>query len=258
MNMEEKMTYKDQIDMDRLPQHVAIIMDGNGRWAQNRGLDRSQGHIKGTKTTRETIEWATRLGIKYITLYTFSIENWNRPEAEVSALMSLLFKNIEEKVFIDNKVRLRVIGDMSQLPEKVRNKLQECMDHTAHFERTTAVLALSYSSRWEITECAKELARKAAKGELNPEDIDQDMISRGLNASFMPDPDLLIRTGGELRLSNYLLWQSAYTELYFTDLFWPDFSEEEFCKAIVYYQQRQRRFGKTSAQIENEEQGKAE
>lgn len=256
MNMKDIMTYKDQIDMDRLPQHVAIIMDGNGRWAQNRGLDRSQGHIRGTKTTRETIEWATRLGIRYITLYTFSIENWNRPETEVSALMSLLFKNIEEKVFIDNKVRLRVIGDMSQLPRNVRDKLQECMDHTAQFDRTTAVLALSYSSRWEITECARELARKAAKGELDPETIDQDMVSRGLSTSFMPDPDLLIRTGGELRLSNYLLWQSAYTELYFTDLFWPDFSEEEFCKAIVYYQQRQRRFGKTSAQIVNEEKAK--
>ncbi|MCQ2083001.1 MAG: polyprenyl diphosphate synthase [Bacteroidaceae bacterium] len=250
------MTYKEQIDTNRLPQHIAIIMDGNGRWAQSRGLDRSQGHIKGTQTTRETIEWATRLGIRYITLYTFSIENWNRPEAEVSALMSLLFKNIEEKVFIDNKVRLRVIGDMSQLPAKVREKLQECMDHTAHFDRTTAVLALSYSSRWEITECARELARQAASGQLDPNEISQELISSRLNASFMPDPDLLIRTGGEIRLSNYLLWQSAYTELYFTDVFWPDFTEEEFCKAIVEYQRRQRRFGKTSAQIEGEEKAK--
>lgn len=251
------MTYKEQIDTDRLPQHVAIIMDGNGRWARSRGLDRSRGHIQGTQTARKTIEWATSLGIRYITLYTFSTENWNRPEAEISALMSLLFKNIEEQVFIENKVRLRVIGDMSKLPVNVRAKLQECMDHTAHFDRTTAVLALSYSSRWEITECARELARKAAKGELDPEDISQDMISGGLDTSFMPDPDLLIRTGGEMRLSNYLLWQSAYTELYFTDLFWPDFTEEEFCKAIVSFQQRQRRFGKTSAQIESEEQEKA-
>ena len=256
MNMEDKMTYKEQIDMNRLPQHVAIIMDGNGRWAQNRGLDRSQGHVRGTRTTRETIEWATRLGLKYLTLYTFSIENWNRPEAEISTLMSLLFKNIEEKTFIENEVRLRVIGDISKVPENVRKKLQDCMDHTARFNKTTVVIALSYSSRWEMTECVRELARKVAKGGLNPEDINQDMISQTLSTSFMPDPDLLIRTGGELRLSNYLLWQSAYTELYFTDLFWPDFNEEELCKAIVHYQQRQRRFGKTSAQITGEDSAK--
>ena len=195
------------------------------------------------------MENVVELGIKYLTLYTFSTENWNRPEQEVSALMGLLFKNIEEDVLIRNQVRFRVIGDMERLPEPIQAKLKECIDHTRNFDRSCIVLALSYSSRWEITRAARILAEKAAKGEINPSDIDESMVSGALNTNFMPDPDLLIRTGGEIRLSNYLLWQSAYTELYFCDTYWPDFNMEELCKAIYEYQQRERRFGKTGAQI---------
>lgn len=243
------MTYKERLDMDRIPQHVAIIMDGNGRWAEQRGKKRTEGHIRGVEVARKIMENAVELGIKYLTLYTFSTENWNRPEQEISALMGLLFKNIEEDVFIRNQVSFRVIGDMERLPEPIQAKLKECIDHTRNFNRSCIVLALSYSSRWEITRAARILAEKAAKGEINSSDIDESMVSGALNTNFMPDPDLLIRTGGEIRLSNYLLWQSAYTELYFCDTYWPDFNMEELCKAIYEYQQRERRFGKTGAQI---------
>jgi undecaprenyl diphosphate synthase len=195
------------------------------------------------------MENAVELGIKYLTLYTFSTENWNRPEEEVTALMGLLFKNIEEDVFIKNHVRFRVIGDVKRLPVEIQAKLNECIDHTKTFDRSCMVLALSYSSRWEITRAARLLAEKAAKGEISPDQIDEDMVSSSMTTNFMPDPELLIRTGGELRLSNYLLWQSAYTELYFCDTFWPDFNMEELCKAIYVYQQRERRFGLTGAQI---------
>ena len=243
------MTYQEQLDKTRIPQHVAIIMDGNGRWAEQRGKERTEGHIKGVEVVRKIMENAVELGIKYLTLYTFSTENWNRPEQEVTALMGLLFKNIEEEVFIKNQVRFRVIGDIERLPLEIQAKLNECIDHTKAFDRSCMVLALSYSSRWEITRAARLLAEKAAKGEISASQIDEDMVSASMTTSFMPDPELLIRTGGELRLSNYLLWQSAYTELYFCDTFWPDFNMEELCKAIYVYQQRERRFGLTGAQI---------
>jgi len=243
------MTYQEQLDRNRIPQHVAIIMDGNGRWAEQRGKERTEGHIRGVEVVRKIMENAVELGIKYLTLYTFSTENWNRPEQEVSALMGLLFKNIEEEVFIKNQVRFRVIGDIERLPAPIQSKLNECIEHTKSFERSCMVLALSYSSRWEITNAARMLAERVSKGEIKPSQIDEAMVSASMNTSFMPDPDLLIRTGGEIRLSNYLLWQSAYTELYFCDTFWPDFNMEELCKAIYVYQQRERRYGLTGAQI---------
>ena len=249
MNREESMSYKDKLDRSRIPQHVAIIMDGNGRWAEQRGKERTEGHIRGVEVVRKIMENAVELGIKYLTLYTFSTENWNRPEQEVSALMGLLFKNIEEDVFIRNQVRFRVLGDIERLPASIQFKLNECMEHTKDFDRSCMVLALSYSSRWEITRAARMLAEKAVSGEIEPSQIDENMVSSMMNTSFMPDPELLIRTGGELRLSNYLLWQSAYTELYFCDTFWPDFNMEELCKAIYVYQQRERRFGLTGAQV---------
>lgn len=243
------MTYQEQLDKDRIPQHVAIIMDGNGRWARQKGKPRTEGHIKGVQVVRKIMENAVELGIKYLTLYTFSTENWNRPESEVTALMGLLFKNIEEEVFTRNQVRFRVIGDIGRLPVEIQKKLNDCMEHTKQYDRSCMVLALSYSSRWEIARTARILAEKAVKGEIAADSIDEKMFSDNLNTSFMPDPELLIRTGGEIRLSNYLLWQSAYTELYFCDTFWPDFNMEELCKAIYTYQQRERRFGLTSDQV---------
>jgi len=243
------MTYQEQLDKNRIPQHVAIIMDGNGRWAEQRGKQRTEGHIRGVEVVRKIMENAVELGIKYLTLYTFSTENWKRPEQEVTALMELLFKNIEEEVFTRNQVRFRVIGDIERLPEAIQSKLNDCMEHTKDYDRSCMVLALSYSSRWEITRAARMLARRAVNGEITPDQIDEQMVSDSMNTSFMPDPDLLIRTGGEIRLSNYLLWQSAYTELYFCDTYWPDFNMEELCKAIWTYQQRERRFGLTGAQV---------
>lgn len=244
------MTYREQLDMDRIPEHVAIIMDGNGRWATARGLERTEGHAKGVEVVRKIMENAVELGIKYLTLYAFSTENWNRPEYEVSALMDLLFDNIEEEIFIRNRVRLRAIGDVDRLPPRVWEKIKKCIDNTRHFDRSCMVIAFSYSSRWEITEAVKKLAKRVADGELKPERIDEQMVSDTLTTNFMNDPELLIRTGGELRLSNFLLWQSAYTELYFCDTYWPDFNMEELCKAIFFYQQRQRRFGLTGDQVE--------
>ena len=241
--------YEELIDKNRIPEHVAIIMDGNGRWATQRGKDRTEGHIQGVKVVRQLTQDAVRLGIKYLTLYTFSTENWNRPVAEINALMLLLFKNLEDELFVKNEVRFCVIGDTERLPEDVRAKLNELIKRTSNFKRSTLILALSYSSRWEITDTVKKLAAQVAEGKLKPEEITEDLISANLNTNFMPNPDLLIRTGGEIRLSNYLLWQSAYTELYFCDTFWPDFDKEELCKAILSYQERERRFGKTSAQI---------
>lgn len=241
--------YEELIDKNRIPEHVAIIMDGNGRWATQRGKDRTEGHIQGVKVVRQLTEDAVRLGIKYLTLYTFSTENWNRPVEEINALMLLLFKNLEDELFVKNDVRFCVIGDTLRLPENVRVKLNELIERTSNFKRSTLILALSYSSRWEIVDTAKRLARQVAEGKISSEDITEEMFSGNLNTSFMPDPDLLIRTGGEVRLSNYLLWQAAYSELYFCDTFWPDFNKEELCKAILSYQERERRFGKTSAQI---------
>ena len=243
------MPYKELIDKSRIPEHVAIIMDGNGRWAKAQGLPRVAGHQQGVETVKKITEEATRLGVKYLTLYTFSTENWNRPAAEITALMGLILDHLEEEIFMKNNVRFRVIGDQSRLPESVQQRLKECMQRTAQNSKMTMIIALSYSSRWEITKAIKNISSEIIKGQLTVEDINEEVISKHLNTNFMPDPDLLIRTGGELRISNYLLWQCAYTELYFCDTYWPDFTEEEFCKAIVDYQSRERRFGKTSEQV---------
>lgn len=243
------MSYKDQIDLNRVPRHVAIIMDGNGRWAKQRGHERSYGHQAGAETVHVIAEEAARLGVRYLTLYTFSTENWNRPTDEVAALMGLLFDSIEEETFMKNDISFRVIGDTAKLPANVQQRLSDCIAHTADNKGMCLVLALSYSSRWEITEATRQIAALVQSGKLRPEDIDDETVTSHLATSFMPDPDLLIRTGGELRLSNYLLWQCAYSELYFCDTYWPDFREEEFCKAICDYQKRERRFGKTSEQI---------
>lgn len=243
------MSYKEQIDKSRIPEHIAIIMDGNGRWAKAQGLPRTAGHQQGVEIVKKITEEATRLGVKYLTLYTFSTENWNRPAAEVAALMGLILDHLEEEIFMKNNVRFRVIGDQSRLPESVQKRLDECMERTAQNDKMTMVIALSYSSRWEITQAVKNIAQEVQEGKLSAGELSEEVICKHLNTNFMPDPDLLIRTGGELRISNYLLWQCAYTELYFCDTFWPDFDEEEFCKAIVDYQSRERRFGKTSEQV---------
>ena len=224
-------------------------MDGNGRWAKQRGHERSFGHQAGAETVHIIAEEAARLGIKYLTLYTFSTENWNRPSEEVAALMSLLFESIEEETFMKNNISFRIIGDIAKLPANVQERLQACVEHTSANTGMCLVLALSYSARWEITEATRQIARLIKDGTLKPEQIDSELISRHLATNFMPDPDLLIRTGGEIRLSNYLLWQCAYSELYFCDTYWPDFHAEELRKAICDYQKRERRFGKTSEQI---------
>ena len=239
-----------QLDTNNIPQHIAIIMDGNGRWAAEKGKPRSFGHQAGVDTVRRITAECTRLGVKYLTLYTFSTENWNRPATEVAALMGLVLTSLEDEIFMKNNVRFRVIGDLKRLPEEVRQKLHETEEHTAANTAMTMVIALSYSSRWEITEATRQIANEVKAGTLNPADINEDTIAQHMATAFMPDPDLLIRTGGEERISNYLLWQIAYSELYFCDTFWPDFSEEELQRAIANYQQRQRRFGKTGAQIE--------
>lgn len=241
-----------QIDMQRVPQHIAIIMDGNGRWAMERGKERSYGHQAGVEAVRRITSECTRLGVKYLTLYTFSTENWNRPADEVAALMGLVLSSLEDEIFMKNNVRFRVIGDMERLPEAVRVKLNETMEHTAANTAMTMVVALSYSSKWEITRAVREIAEGVSRGDIKSEDIDDTLISKHMQTAFMPDPDLLIRTGGEVRISNYLLWQIAYSELYFCDTYWPDFDEAALQKAIACYQGRQRRFGKTEAQVEGE------
>ena len=242
------------LDMTRIPGHIAIIMDGNGRWATQQGKPRSYGHQAGVETVRRITSECTRLGVKYLTLYTFSTENWNRPADEVAALMGLVLSSLEDEIFMKNNVRFQVIGDLGRLPESVQQKLKETIEHTAGNSAMTMVVALSYSSRWEITEAARQLAQEAVEGRLQPSDIDEQAVSKHLCTKFMPDPDLLIRTGGELRISNFLLWQIAYSELYFCDTFWPDVSEDDLHKAIRSYQNRQRRFGKTEAQTEEEQQ----
>ena len=239
-----------QLDTNNIPQHIAIIMDGNGRWAAEKGKPRSFGHQAGVDTVRRITSECTRLGVKYLTLYTFSTENWNRPATEVAALMGLVLTSLEDEIFMKNNVRFRVIGDLKRLPEEVRQKLHDTEEHTAANTAMTMVIALSYSSRWEITEATRQIANEVKAGTLTPADINEDTLTKHMATAFMPDPDLLIRTGGEERISNYLLWQIAYSELYFCDTFWPDFSEEELQRAIANYQQRQRRFGKTGAQIE--------
>ena len=228
-------------------------MDGNGRWATERGKPRSYGHQAGVETVRRITSECTRLGVKYLTLYTFSTENWNRPETEIAALMGLVLSSLEDEIFIKNNVRFKVIGDIERLPAEVQRKLQETIDHTANNTAMTMVVALSYSARWEITKAMKDIAQKALDGQLSVGDITEDTVSQSLTTASIPDPDLLIRTGGELRISNYLLWQIAYSELYFCDTFWPDFNEADLHKAIADYQHRQRRFGKTGKQVEAEE-----
>jgi undecaprenyl diphosphate synthase len=256
-----------ELDMNRIPQHIAIIMDGNGRWATERGKERSYGHQAGVEAVRRITSECVRLGVKYLTLYTFSTENWNRPADEISALMGLVLTSLEDEIFQKNNVRFRVIGDMKRLPDEVQKKLHETEEHTAKNTAMTMVVALSYSSRWEITEAVRQIVtevndmelplpqnklKKLATGGIRAEDITEEFISQHLCTNFMPDPELLIRTGGELRISNYLLWQCAYSEFYFCDTYWPDFDEEALHKAIADYQSRQRRFGKTEAQVEEE------
>jgi undecaprenyl diphosphate synthase len=244
----------EQLDMKRIPRHIAIIMDGNGRWATERGKERSYGHQAGVDAVRRITSECTRLGVKYLTLYTFSTENWNRPADEISALMGLVLSSLEDEIFMKNNVRFRVIGDSGRLPEDVRQKLRETEEHTAANTAMTMVVALSYSSRWEMVKAMREIAAEVKVGTLNEADITEDCISKHLETAFMPDPDLLIRTGGELRMSNYLLWQIAYSELYFCDTYWPDFDEAELRTAIASFQKRQRRFGKTEAQVEANKQ----
>ena len=243
------MLYSEQIDRDRIPVHVAIIMDGNGRWAKQRGQVRSMGHQAGAETVHVIAEEAAKLGVKYLTLYTFSTENWNRPQDEVNALMALLMESIEEEIFMKNNISFRIIGDTEKLPPMVLERLNKCIERTSVNTGMCLTLALSYSSKWEITHAMKQIAQKVKDGDLVVDEITDQTIDQHLSTHFMPDPELLIRTGGEIRLSNYLLWQCAYSELYFCDTFWPDFKEEEFCKAICDYQGRERRFGKTSEQI---------
>ena len=248
----------ENVDMRRIPEHVAIIMDGNGRWAVQRGKERSYGHQAGVEAVRRITSECTRLGVKYLTLYTFSTENWNRPADEIAALMGLVLTSLEDEIFMKNNVRFRVIGDIGRLPDAVQRKLHDTMERTAGNSAMTMVVALSYSSRWEITDAMRQIAREVAEGTLSPDAIDEQVVSNHLATSFMPDPDLLIRTGGEVRVSNYLLWQIAYSELYFCDTFWPDFSEADLRKAIATYQGKQRRFGLTEAQVENNENEKKE
>lgn len=245
------MSLIEKIDKDRLPQHVAIIMDGNGRWAKAKGMDRSLGHQEGVVSVRKIMDAVTQLGLKYLTLYTFSTENWNRPEEEVQALMSLLVSAIHRETpdMMKKNVRLTAIGDLSRLREDAYNTLMECIETTSSNTGTTLVLALSYSSRWEITEAVRRLAKEAVEKRLNSDEITEAMVSDNLTTKGIPDPDLLIRTGGEQRVSNFLLWQLSYAEFYFTDVFWPDFREEELYEAILYFQQRERRYGKTSEQL---------
>lgn len=243
------MLYQDQIDKTRIPSHIAIIMDGNGRWAKQRGQIRTFGHQAGAETVHVIAEEAARLGVKYLTLYTFSTENWNRPVDEVAALMSLLMDSIEEETFMKNNISFRIIGDTAKLPENVLERLNRCIERTSVNTGMCLTLALSYSSKWEITEAVRQIASRVSAGDLKADEITDHTVDGFLATHYMPDPDLLIRTGGEVRLSNFLLWQCAYSELYFCDTFWPDFKAEELCKAICDYQRRERRFGKTSEQI---------
>lgn len=250
------MSLINEIDSDRLPRHIAIIMDGNGRWAKARDLDRSEGHVEGVNTVRRITEIASEVGIGYLTLYTFSTENWNRPQAEVDALMHLIVIAIERETadLIKNNVKLTMIGDFSRMPKFAYDRLCKCMDDTAHCTGLTLILAISYSSRWEITEATRKIARKVAEGSMLIDDITPETISDNLATAGIPDPDLLIRTGGDFRVSNFLLWQIAYSEIYVTSTFWPDFSKDDFCRAILQYQGRERRYGLTSEQINDNQE----
>ena len=242
------------LDKNNIPKHVAIIMDGNGRWAKQKGEMRIFGHTNGVESVRESLTAAAEIGVKYLTLYAFSTENWNRPKEEVAALMDLLVKAIYDEVEELNEkgVRLETIGNTSILPVSCREALTKAKERTKNNDKITLILALSYSSRWEIAQAVKTMAEESISGKLNVETINEDLISSYLSTSNFPDPELLIRTSGENRVSNFLMWQLAYTELYFTETLWPDFKKEHFLKAIKDYQDRERRFGKTSEQIVNE------
>jgi len=245
---------KEELIHKEIPDHVAIIMDGNGRWAKQKGEDRVFGHMNGVNSIRNVLKAAIEIGVKYLTFYAFSTENWDRPKEEVDALMNLLVKSLLEEVEELNKngVRLNAIGDLSQLPENAQTLLRKSIDLTKENTNITLTLALSYSARWEIMNAAKKIAEKVKKGILETEEIDEQKFSNELTTSTIPDPELLIRTSGELRISNFLLWQLAYAEFYFTDELWPDFNQDSFFKAIASYQMRERRFGKISEQVENE------
>lgn len=245
------MQLRKQVDINKLPSHVAIIMDGNGRWAQHRGLDRVFGHQQGVNALREVIEAAAELGIGYLTLYAFSTENWGRPDEEVSALMGIMVQSLnkETDTLIKNNIRLKTIGDVERLSSDVRERLFETINLTSACTGLNLVIALSYSSRWEITEATRNISSDVKKGILNQDAINEVNFEKYLTTYGIPDPELMIRTSGEIRISNFLLWQLAYTELYFTDILWPDFGKEDFYTAIVNFQKRERRFGKTSEQI---------
>ena len=245
------MSLLEQIDKTRLPKHVAVIMDGNGRWAKEKGKLRVFGHQNGVVAVRDTVEGAVAAGISYITLYAFSTENWNRPKLEVMALMELLVATInkETKTLMNNGVRLNAIGNLSLLPERCYRQLKEAIDKTSANTRCTLTLALSYSSRWEIIEATKKISEQVKQGLIQAEDIDEKLFSESLTTAGMPDPELMIRTSGEYRISNFLLWQLAYAEFYFTKKLWPDFRREDLYEAIIDYQKRERRFGMTSEQV---------
>lgn len=239
------------IDKSKLPQHVAIIMDGNGRWAKQKGKHRIFGHQNGVASVKEVTEAAAELGIKYLTLYAFSTENWSRPKQEVDALMELLVGTIHQEVptLNKNKIRLKAIGNLKSLPKNCYSELMDAIEQTSKNDRLTLVLALSYSAKWEIIDSVKQIAEKVKNGEISADNINEEIFSSHLSTKGIPDPELLIRTSGEQRISNFLLWQIAYAELYFTDILWPDFHKEAFLDAILDYQNRERRFGKTSEQI---------
>lgn len=243
--------YRTQFELTRIPRHVAIIMDGNGRWARSHGMDRSAGHVEGVNTVRRITEIASELGVGYLTLYTFSTENWQRPKAEVDMLMHLIVTAIERETpdLIKNNVRLAMIGDVERMPSEALSRLRGCIAQTAHCTGLTLNLALSYSARWEITDAARRIAGDVKAGLLEPCSIDENTVARYLATASMPDPDLLIRTGGDMRVSNFLLWQIAYAEIYVTPVFWPDFTKDDFMEAIAGFGKRERRFGLTGEQI---------
>lgn len=247
------MDLKDKIDKNNLPEHIAIIMDGNGRWAQKKGNQRIFGHKNGVKAVRDVVEGAGEIGVKYLTLYAFSTENWNRPKQEVDALMGLLVSTInsETETLIKNNVRLMTIGDTEGLPINVKKNLKELINKTESNKGLTLILALNYSARWEIVNAVKEILKENQNNQININEINNDLFEKYLNTKSIPDPDLMIRTSGEYRISNFLIWQLAYSELYFTEVLWPDYRKKNLYEAILDYQNRERRFGKTGEQIKN-------
>lgn len=247
------MSIKNEINKEKVPKHIAIIMDGNGRWAKKHGKMRLAGHNQGAKTLKNIIKVSANIGVKYLTVYAFSQENWNRPTTEVEGLMNLLVSSIDQEIELVNekKIRIMVIGDIAKLPQKVKKKVKTVMELTKNYDEFSIIIALSYSGRWEIANTAKKIANDVLKNKIKPEDINETVFYEYLNELKLPEPELLIRTSGESRISNFLLFQLAYTELYFTEVLWPDFSEEELFKAIIEYQKRERRFGKTSEQLNN-------